>query len=65
MMGADRWSDLSQAIRAIVEFGWQTNFVTVRRISILDAHRGEIAQAELLPFRWTEGSNGSSVGGVL
>lgn len=64
LMGDGSWSDLSEAIKAIVEFGWQTSFVTVRRISILDANRGELAQAELVPFRWNEVSNSSNVMGV-
>ena len=52
----DRWSDLSQAISTILDFGWQSNFVVVRRISILDAVRGEIATAELIPYRSAVGN---------
>ena len=63
-MGDGSWSDLSEAIKAIVEFGWKTSFVAVRRISILDGQRGELAQAELVPFRWNGVSNGSDVMGV-
>ncbi|KAL8913509.1 MAG: hypothetical protein Q9171_001697 [Xanthocarpia ochracea] len=54
-----RWSDLSQAITAIVEFGWRSNFVVVRRISILDAERGEIGTAELIPY-WSAVGNATT-----
>ncbi|KAL8902470.1 MAG: hypothetical protein Q9207_004691 [Kuettlingeria erythrocarpa] len=45
---AFRWSELSQAIKAVVEFGWEVAFLTVQKISVLDATSGVLANAELV-----------------
>ncbi len=43
-----RWSELSQTIMAVVEFGWHVAFITVQKISVLDATSGVLASAELV-----------------
>ncbi|KAL8917809.1 MAG: hypothetical protein Q9208_007738 [Pyrenodesmia sp. 3 TL-2023] len=44
---AFRWSDLSQAVKALVEFGWRVSFITVQRISVL-RESDVVANAELV-----------------
>ncbi|KAL8754002.1 MAG: hypothetical protein Q9184_005250 [Pyrenodesmia sp. 2 TL-2023] len=42
-----RWSELSQAVKAVVEFGWSVTFVTVQKISVLKGSE-VLANAELV-----------------
>ncbi|KAL8764836.1 MAG: hypothetical protein Q9194_006817 [Teloschistes cf. exilis] len=42
------WLMLSKAIRGVVSFGWMTNFVLCKRISLVDDRLGVVAEGELV-----------------
>lgn len=39
---------LSKAMRGVVSFGWMTNFVLCKRISLVDDKLGVVAEGELV-----------------
>lgn len=39
---------LSAAVNGMVEYGWETNFCTCKRISILDQQAGVVGSGELV-----------------
>lgn len=39
---------LSKAMRGVINFGWTTNFVLCKRISLVDDKLGVVAEGELV-----------------